>query len=258
MRKRKFTLIELLVVVAIIAILAALLIPALKNAKDMAKLASCMNDRKQMGLATAMYIGDYNDYFPIRYCYPVSTTWGDIAWQFHLIADYLMPSLQGMQPAQQDLYCWKFYCPAETCGDQGGVLQNSNAARAGITSAFGPDDVAANGPPPHAHYGEYLSGGKTSQLGTKMPPDPGWAVNEPMYSFYTPSKVGYWWDGLWSNDPSLFYQGNDWEKRLWGPSHGKSYQAKYNVVLADGSCRTFQNNWRANVADRSHYLWLEQ
>ncbi|HCE43742.1 MAG TPA: hypothetical protein DET40_09345 [Lentisphaeria bacterium] len=254
MNRNKFTLIELLVVIAIIAILAAMLLPALKSAKDMAKLAACMSDRKQMGLATIMYIGDYNDYFPINY---YGGTWGDIAWQFHTIADYIMPSLQGMTPAQQDLYCWKFYCPAENCADADN-LQDSAAARAGITSGFGPDDLVANGPPPHPHYGEFLSGGKVTQLGTKMPPDPVWAINDPMYAFYPPSKVGYWWDGLWNSNASLFYAGSAWEKRLWGPSHGKGYQAKYNVVFADGSCRTFQNNWRADVGDRGHYLWLEQ
>ncbi|GEM_PF-5516654 len=60
---RQFTLIELLVVIAIIAILAALLLPALKNAKDFAKSAVCMSTMKQVGLAFEMYRGDNNDYY---------------------------------------------------------------------------------------------------------------------------------------------------------------------------------------------------
>ena len=59
-----FTLIELLVVVAIIATLAAILLPALKGARDRAYTASCANQLRQMNFGLVMYADDYDRCYP--------------------------------------------------------------------------------------------------------------------------------------------------------------------------------------------------
>lgn len=67
-RRHRFSLIELLITVAIIAILAGLLLPALNSAREKARALNCLSNLKQTGMAAISYAGDHEDrLLPGRY-----------------------------------------------------------------------------------------------------------------------------------------------------------------------------------------------
>jgi len=65
MKKQGFTLIELLVVVGIIAILVAILLPAVAKAKEQGRKVTCGNNLKEIAVALQNYAEDFNDMYPL-------------------------------------------------------------------------------------------------------------------------------------------------------------------------------------------------
>lgn len=98
-RRSGLTLIELLVVMVIIAILATLLFPVLRSARQYARRAACINNLKQIGYATQMWADDNDQILPA----PPAAANSDIG-AFAYATDYMI----GKDPV--------LHCPAETNG----------------------------------------------------------------------------------------------------------------------------------------------
>jgi prepilin-type N-terminal cleavage/methylation domain-containing protein len=220
-----FTLIELLVVVAIISILAALLLPALKGARERANEAMCISNKRQLALTSVLYAEDYEGVvFPRM----------NFTWQQVFDASLGRPA--GLSGSVVWSRVWN--CPSNPSrpGSTPSTAKYFNAWHLGQYASFFLGD--GNGPvPPGAS--------------TNSPPMGVWRyqdINRPSQKILFGEVLNY------PGRPNLLFLNAGWGDSLENPSpsgyayfwHGGTHQS---VMFADGHVES---------VPRAHEMWMTQ
>ena len=236
---KKFTLVELLVVIAIIGILTAMLLPAIKGAKDFAVHAACQNQLKQQSLAIMMYGNDIDGHWP--------TNNSNYSNDFRALCSVLV---ECMPPTGTPVFGYKtsvftgYLCPAterywgfKKLAD--GSMDDDDTGDLNNHLAFGGSKIArGNGP------GCY----RTSLTSKSNAPDS--TTNGRWISAYRMDDAGSKKNGgtYFNTDPSFFIMISDRgftsENNIGDVSdHG---DGKWNSVFLDGHVQHFTKNNNQN------------
>jgi prepilin-type N-terminal cleavage/methylation domain-containing protein/prepilin-type processing-associated H-X9-DG protein len=213
-RQRGFTLIELLVVIAIIAILAAILFPVFAKARKKAQQTTCLNNLKQLSLASRQYLDDNGNRFMPGAAHPAAVAGSFVA----ILAPYVKSPQVFLCPSAPNTFVehtWQQQADANA-KDTGWVW--TNAGPAGQRSHYGINIV--------------LTGGRIS----------GWETPPVEDKLKEPTRMAYMMDARWVDlDGHAEIIGRVGRARF---RHQGNFKSGYdrgggglNVIFADGHVR---------------------
>jgi prepilin-type N-terminal cleavage/methylation domain-containing protein len=156
-----FTLVELLVVVAVISVLAALLLPSLRQAKLSARRTECANNMRQVGIAAAIYQGDFQGFTPV--------SWK--GWRMALLA-YAGDARV-------------FHCPASKLAPWTGPTENMNQGSLGTIYGYPPYNYRV----PHPTLPGVMTDAWHDYV-LSWPTTPGTGWKDPLNSIYVTDSYG--------------------------------------------------------------------
>ncbi len=238
--KRGFTLIELLVVISIIALLMAVLLPALASVKRQARTAVCLMNLRQWGVIFTMYAGDNDSRLPPTQFDPFINNQGEEVrydWTFTLRPYYMKEPKIRLCPEAK-----KLACPNADCGNSSPAYEGKALLGWGkvpetpISSASEllPGDYGSYGINGWAQY-SYKSG--SDKLGTRGEAKDLWKVITVKGGANIPLFLDCTWKKSWPKDdegPSQYDDSTgDWMRKFCINRHNGSI----NGVFLDGAAR---------------------